>query len=243
MTNTAGVPGHNLAPPKSLCRRCGRLVAPDETEMPCIPEFRWTAPSSHHWMGDVAYHGARHDIYVTLDGAVYDGCDASCNGTYIALTPEPRRRAFLGDRIYAASRASIPERPQMWRNLRDHGGYKIISSWIDEAGEGETASFADLWTRVDREIDYCTRLVLYVEPGDFPLKGALIEVGMALGRGKPVYVVAPGVVVEPNYRPLGSWLAHPSVTIMYDLLAALGPLSPLETTNAVGVRPLPEVSA
>lgn len=54
---------------------------------------------------------------------------------------------------------------------------------------------------------------LYAEAGDFPLKGAFIEVGMALSAGVPVVVVAPGVAIEPrSMRPIGSWMAHPLVT-------------------------------
>jgi hypothetical protein len=125
--------------------------------------------------------------------------------------------------IYVASRASVPERPQMWRNLRDHAGYDIVSTWIDEAGPGETESMADLWWRVASEIASCDRLVLYVEPDDFPLKGALVEIGIAIGCGKPVYVVAPGVKLDASYRPIGSWLCHPGVTQVSDLTFALGP--------------------
>lgn len=118
----------------------------------------------------------------------------------------------MAQSFYVASRASIPERPAMWRFKRDHG-LRIISTWIDEAGEGETACQTDLWRRIDREIAEASSLILYVEPNDFPLKGALIEVGMALGRSKRVLVVAPDVVLDkPTMRPLGSWAAHPLVT-------------------------------
>lgn len=145
------------------------------------------------------------------------------------------------ERVYVASRASVPERPAMWRNLRD-SGYIIVSSWIDEAGAGETVSFADLWSRVVREITSATRLVLYAEAGDFPLKGALVEVGVALGTGVPVYVVAPDVPISPDFRPLGSWLAHPLVTIEPNLLHAMGLLPPLADPIAncplvTGLRP------
>ena len=124
------------------------------------------------------------------------------------------------ERIYVASRASVPERPAMWRRFRDQG-CNIVSSWIDQADVQETADYADLWLRVTREIHSATRLVLYAEPDDFPLKGALVEVGIALGSAVPVYVVAPGVVIEPSYRPIGSWLAHPLVTVEPDILRAM----------------------
>jgi hypothetical protein len=113
---------------------------------------------------------------------------------------------------YIASRASLPERSAAWRRLRDDG-WKITCTWIDEAGPGESADLGSLWARIDAEIAGSERLILYVEPGDFPLKGALIEVGMALAHGMPIRIVAPGVVLEPDsLRPLGSWVRHPLVT-------------------------------
>ena len=113
--------------------------------------------------------------------------------------------------IYVASRASVPERSVMWREYRA-AGYPIISSWIDETGEGETGSFTELWDRITNEIARCDRLVLYAETDDFPLKGALIEVGMALGMRKPVIVCLPNVTLEgPSYRPIGSWVMHGNV--------------------------------
>lgn len=113
--------------------------------------------------------------------------------------------------IYVASRASVPARSAMWRDLRDQG-WRITSSWIDEAGNGETADFAELWERIMNEIAEARKLVLFAEPDDFPLKGALIEAGIALGMGKRVIVCLPGVKLDPrSSRPLGSWIAHPNV--------------------------------
>jgi hypothetical protein len=127
--------------------------------------------------------------------------------------------------IYVASRASIPERGRMWRQLRS-GGWPIISSWIDEDGEGATDSFADLWQRIEFEVAASCGLILYVEPSDLPLKGALVEVGMALAAGKRVFAVLPGIELEQrSMRPVGSWLAHPGVSITDDVLIALGALS------------------
>lgn len=114
--------------------------------------------------------------------------------------------------IYVASRASIPERSAMWRRLRDDYGWQITSTWIDEAGEGETADFTELWDRIMVEIGAARKLVFYAEPGDFPLKGAILEAGIALGMGKPVVVCLPGVELEGRtFRPLGSWIRHRSV--------------------------------
>ena len=96
---------------------------------------------------------------------------------------------------------------------RDCASGIVLTTWIDEAGEGETDDLGELWSRIRAEIEASRALVLYLRPGDFPLKGALIEVGMALAMGKPVHVAMRGVEVEPrSMRPIGSWLHHPLVT-------------------------------
>ena len=123
---------------------------------------------------------------------------------------------------YIASRASIRARAARWRHLRDVEGWHIVSSWIDEDGAGETDDFGELWLRIGDEVRGAERLILYVEPDDFPLKGALVEVGLALGAGVKIFVVAPGVVIEPrSYRPIGSWINHPLVRVVSSVELAL----------------------
>lgn len=101
----------------------------------------------------------------------------------------------------------------MWRHYRQ-AGVPIISSWIDEDGDGETDNLTELWDRIEHEIQESDVLVLYAKEQDFPLKGALIEAGMALGMGKPVIVCLPFVKLEPrSCRPIGSWINHPLVTL------------------------------
>ena len=127
-------------------------------------------------------------------------------------TPKDETADVLRDSVYVASRASLPERGQMWRDFRAQG-VPINSTWIDEDGPKASRDLGDLWDRIRREVTSAAMLVLYVEPGDFPMKGALIEVGMALAARVPVVVVAPGVVLEPrNCRPLGSWIKSPLVS-------------------------------
>ena len=116
------------------------------------------------------------------------------------------------DGIYVASRASIPERPALWRALRDNG-WPITSTWIDEAGEGETANMTELWRRIHAEISRSAGVLLYARKEDFPLKGALVECGIAIGMGKPVAMVLGDVQLEPRtMKPIGSWVAHPLVS-------------------------------
>jgi hypothetical protein len=114
-------------------------------------------------------------------------------------------------RIYAASRASLPMRPAMWKQLRSEG-FNIVSSWIDEAEPGATADLGELWQRIHLEVARADGLVLYAEAEDFPLKGAFIEVGIALGLGRPIHVVCADFEPQaPSYRPVGSWIMHPNV--------------------------------
>lgn len=129
--------------------------------------------------------------------------------------------------FYVASRASIPERAALWRHFRDVRSVSILSSWIDEDGEGQTTNFNDLWRRITLEITACDALVLYAEQGDFPLKGALVEAGIALGMQKRVLVCLPGIIVESrSCRPIGSWIKHSLVTRNDDVLACFTKDSP-----------------
>lgn len=123
-------------------------------------------------------------------------------------------------RVYVASRASLPELPAMWRQLRDEGA-DTTSSWIDIQDEG-AQDYAELWSSIEAQIRASDRLVLYARAEDFPLKGALVEVGMALGAGKPVLVVLDSVVPDPeSFRPVGSWMRHPGVRIVTYLQRAV----------------------
>lgn len=108
----------------------------------------------------------------------------------------------MSQSIYTASKTAHAHK---WRELRD-AGWPVISTWIDEAGVGETASFEDLWTRCIGEAASADAVLLYREPGEV-LKGAFIEAGAALASGKPVHVVGcaefsfvshPLVVQHPN---------------------------------------------
>lgn len=123
--------------------------------------------------------------------------------------------------IYVASRASLPERGAMWRRIRSEG-FPITSTWIDEDGEGDTQDFEELWSRIENEIAASAALVLYAHTDDFPLKGALIEAGIALGLGKRVIVCLPNVdVAARSCRPIGSWIKHPMVSRIDDIGTAV----------------------
>ena len=121
----------------------------------------------------------------------------------------PDIAAFVERKIYTASKTQHADK---WKALRARG-FPIISTWIDEAGVGETQSFSDLWTRCILEAKSCDLLLCYREPGEV-LKGAFIEVGAALASGKPVAVVG-------DFDGM-SFLHHPLVSVYPSIDAALG---------------------
>lgn len=86
--------------------------------------------------------------------------------------------------IYIASKTSHAPR---WRQLRAEG-LPVNSTWIDEAGKGETKCFTNLWGRCVGEAAGADAVIVYREPGEV-LKGAFVEAGAALASGVPVYAV------------------------------------------------------
>lgn len=87
--------------------------------------------------------------------------------------------------IYIASKTRHADR---WRFLRDKIGLPIISTWIDEAGPGESTDLADLWRRCIAEASGAAALIVYREK-DEVLKGGWVEVGAALASDVPVLAV------------------------------------------------------
>lgn len=87
--------------------------------------------------------------------------------------------------IYVASKVAHAE---LWRDLRHFEREPIISTWIDEAGAGESASMEDLWFRCVNEAANAGALIIYRRPNEV-LKGAWVELGAALAKGVPVFAV------------------------------------------------------
>ena len=108
--------------------------------------------------------------------------------------------------VYFASKVKHAHR---WLALRA-AGVKTASSWIDEAGEGETADYAELSKRCLEEIAGAGRLVLYCEPDEI-LKGAILEAGAALMAGVPVFAVGECASLSRVFRQHRLWHECPSV--------------------------------
>ena len=93
----------------------------------------------------------------------------------------------LAEGVYTASKT---RHALIWRNLRD-SGIPIISTWIDEAGEGESGDLNDLWERCISESMRCKVMIIYRHETD-ALKGAWVELGAALAAGVP-HILAVGL--------------------------------------------------
>ena len=108
-------------------------------------------------------------------------------------------------KIYIASKAAY--RPR-WREFQDKG-YDIVSSWIhtdDRYTDDPTGlDYAKLWQTCENDVRKCDVLVIYSQREDH-LKGALVELGIALGLGKEI--IACGDLTDK-----GSWMHHPRVSI------------------------------
>lgn len=153
------------------------------------------------------------------DGGVEDPIDALnelC--AEFGLHAGEMRLPWLRDRLKLAERTDVLCAPRSgiyvaskirhaptWRAMRAEG-IPIISTWIDEAGPGESKDLANLWDRCVNEAASARVLLLYRLPEE-TLKGAFVELGAALKAGVPVCAVgieeftvshAAGITHYPN---------------------------------------------
>lgn len=148
-----------------------------------------TKPVPVHAIGD------EQRIAATLDNAVED-----------ALRRTPPFPVYV---------ASCMHHRGMWRHLRrlwaSHNIH-ITSHWIDVGDDHVKASplaLAGGWIENLRDIERSKVLVCFGEGKD-PLRGALVEAGIAMGQHKPVIIVDRDVPDSHSPR-WGSWQYHPLV--------------------------------
>lgn len=117
-------------------------------------------------------------------------------------------------RVYTASQMHHADR---WRALcRRSLQILCHARWLKHAALGtpETAANArEFWQQDEQDVRDADALMVFAAPGD-RLRGALVEVGIALACGVPVIVIGE----HPDY---GTWQYHPGVTRVADLEAAL----------------------
>ena len=83
-------------------------------------------------------------------------------------------------------------------------GFEVISTWIDEAEQGQSNDLADLANCCITEAAAADCLILYSEE-DEVLKSTLIEAGAALAQDKAVYTVGPCVGAHSAFRHHPQW--------------------------------------
>jgi len=93
----------------------------------------------------------------------------------------------------------------MWRKLQQEVPHVFFNArWIKRAEKEEEMQgidFRDLWGECQEDIKDADIVLVYAEDGD-QLKGALVEVGMALAFGVQVMLVTP---VEDRHV-FGTWM-------------------------------------
>lgn len=109
--------------------------------------------------------------------------------------------------IYVASKSKMGPEWKDWRAA----GVPIISTWIDECGEGQSV-LPELWMRCIQEAASAEVLVLVHREGEVQ-KGALVEMGAALMSGAVVIWVGPDYLTAQH---------HPSVRRAKDVEEAMG---------------------
>jgi hypothetical protein len=111
-------------------------------------------------------------------------------------------------KVYIASKTA---HAASWLKLRElKPEIQITSTWINEAGEGQTADYAELSERCLKEVAQADFLLLYCATNEV-LKGALTEVGAAMALGKEIRCVGDSFSLSRVFcrHPLWKWF--PSV--------------------------------
>lgn len=103
-----------------------------------------------------------------------------------------------------------------FRELRDNYNMNVNARWIDLEDSSDIVQNrkGDLWQMCLEDVRSSDFVLLYSEAFEEEQRGALVEIGMAYGMGKPVYAVGRCKSVSPNaisdvaftHHPLWKWL-------------------------------------
>lgn len=108
-------------------------------------------------------------------------------------------------RIYTASKL---RQAQMWQAIHDsHPDVYFHARWLKHTGKLKTPDTPEnakrFWIEDEQDVKHADAVFVFAED-DEHLRGALVEAGMAIAYGKPVYVIGE----HPDY---GTWQYHPAV--------------------------------
>ena len=103
-----------------------------------------------------------------------------------------------------------------FQHLRDTLGLPVQARWIDLDNDSDFVQNrkGDLWQLCLEDVTQSDFLLLYSEDFEEEQRGALVEIGMAYGAGKPVYAIGRCKSIAPNaisdvaftHHPLWTWL-------------------------------------
>lgn len=87
-----------------------------------------------------------------------------------------------------------------FRHLRDTVGLPVQARWIDLESDSDIVQNrkGDLWQMCYEDVRDSDFVLLYSEDQSEEQRGALVEVGMAYGMGKPVYAIGRCNSLSPN---------------------------------------------
>ena len=116
-----------------------------------------------------------------------------------------------------------------FQHLRDTLGLPVQARWIDLKDDDDIVRNrkGDLWQLCLEDVTQSDFLLLYSEDWDEEQRGALVELGMAYGAGKPVYAIGRCKSIAPNaisdvaftHHDLFTWL--PTTNLIKGAILAL----------------------
>jgi nucleoside 2-deoxyribosyltransferase len=125
-------------------------------------------------------------------------------------------------RVYTASKL---KHAALWRRLCDcNAGIYLHARWLKHNKIGTLDSpenASEFWLQDEQDVKDADAVLVYAEGSDH-LRGALVEAGMALAFGVPVFVVG-------DHEDYGTWRYHPGVRIVKNFdyaIAALAEITP-----------------
>lgn len=120
--------------------------------------------------------------------------------------------------IYVSSKVIHAE---MWQLLRRDRGVPINSSWIYDPTQFDLMNrnqCSKAWAKYVKEVREASCVLAYTTDGDKPLKGGLIEIGIAIGLGKLIFLVAESKDFSTDWmHNLGTWIHHDAVVKCFNL--------------------------
>ncbi len=104
--------------------------------------------------------------------------------------------------VYTASKT---RHANIWRKLRDNGILNIIATWINVDENDRNFDWEKLWIDCASESAAADITLVYLEDGD-TLRGAYVEMGIAIASGRTVFLVNPHGenVTDARHHPLVS---------------------------------------